>query len=103
MTWKQLEMKLFFGYEIEIHFPYENIVVFPMNLVIFSEFLDKCISLSISALIKWKGMICQLLSVWRRKMFVISEPCDEMDAISVFHDCVLGWMVDWFPRASLSE
>lgn len=83
MTWKQLETKLYFGYEIEIHFPYENIVMFPVHFVIFSEFLDKYISLSISALIKWKGMIFQLLSNWGRKMFVISEPSDEMNAISV--------------------
>lgn len=25
-------------------------------------------------------------------MFVISEASDEMDAISVFHDCVLTWL-----------
>lgn len=62
-------MTLYFGYEIEIHFPYKNIVVFPMNFVIFSEFLEKYISLS------------------------ISEPSDEMDAISVFHDCVFTWLV----------
>lgn len=65
--------------------------MFPMNFVIFSEFLVKYVSLSISALIKRKGMICQLLSNWGKKMFVISEPSDEMYAISVFHDCVLTW------------
>lgn len=92
MTWKQLETELYFGYEIEIHFPYKNIVMFPVNCVIFSEFLDKYISLSISALIKWKSVICKLLFNRWRKMFVISEASDEMDAISVFHDCVLAWL-----------
>lgn len=95
MTWKHLETKQYFRYEIEIHFPYKNIVMFPMNFVIFSEFLDKYISLSIDALIKWKGMICQLLSNCGRKIFVISEPSDEMYAISVFHDCVLTWFFDF--------
>lgn len=92
MTWKQLETELYFGYEIEIHFPYKNIVMFPVNCVIFSEFVDKYISLSISALIKWKSVICKLLFNRWRKMFVISEASDEMDAISVFHDCVLTWL-----------
>lgn len=38
-------------------------------------------------------MICQLLSNWGRKIFVISEPSDEMDGIGVFHDCVFTWLV----------
>lgn len=88
MIWKQLEMKQYFGYEIEIRFSLQSIVMVPMSFVIFSEFLDKYISISISGLIKWKCMICQLLSSWGRKMFVTLESPDEMYAIDLFHYCV---------------
>lgn len=94
--WKQLEMKQYFGYEIEICFSLQSIVIVPMSFVILSEFLDKYISISISGLIKWKCMICQLLSSWGRKMLVTLESPDEMYAIDLFHYCVAPLLFSFF-------